>query len=121
VSQLPLIRNLYIETSSRQVMFRYMVTDPIRSIPCVLQVSPKRDLSESIDDLNPVYFTRSDTDRRYNDADSLERAFLVGGGGPAIANNGETRNRDLVSGSTYYYRLMCGGDTRTGSFSTNNE
>ena len=121
VWQLPLIRNLWVETSTRQVMIRYAVTAPIRSIPCVLQVSPKRDFSESIDDLNPAYFTRADTDRRYNDADSMERAFLVGGGGLAIANNGETRNRDLSSGTTYYYRLMCGGDTRTGSFSTNNE
>jgi hypothetical protein len=118
MSQLPRIRNLRVEASARQAMFSYGVTEPIRGIPCVLQVGQKRNLSDSIDDLNPRYFTRADTDRRFNDADALERAFVVGGAGSAQANDGEIRSRDLTPGATYYYRLMCGGDARTGSFST---
>lgn len=121
ISQLPQIRNLTVETSPRQAMFSYGVTEPIRSISCVLQVSNSRNFSSSIDDLNPRYFTRADTDRRFNDADSLERKFLVGGAGAASANDGEVRNRDLTPGTTYYYRLMCGGDAQIGSFSTPGE
>ena len=75
----------------------------------------------SVDDLNPRYFTRADTDRRFNEADSLQRTFLVGGAGAASANDGEVRNRDLTPGTTYYYRLMCGGDAQIGSFSTPGE
>ena len=118
MSQLPRIRNLRIEVSSRQAMFSYGVTEPIRNIPCVLQVGQKRNFSDSIDDLNPRYFTRADTDRRFNNADALDRVFMVGGAGSAQANDTEIRSRELIPGTTYHYRLMCGGDVQTGSFST---
>ena len=80
-TQIPQIRNISVLPSPRQVIFSYEVTDPIRSIPCVLQVGQTRNFSDSVDDLNPRYFTRADTDRRFNEADALQRTFLVGGGG----------------------------------------
>ena len=97
------------------------MTDPIRNIPCVMQVSQTRNFVDSVDDLNPRYFTRADTDRRFNEADALQRTFVVGGAGAASSNEGEVRSRDLTPGTTYYYRLMCGGDAQTGSLSTPGE
>ena len=109
MDQLPQIRNLRVETTDRAALFKYRVTTPIQNIPCVVEVSTKRDLAESIPDLNPAAYARPETDRNpesvVNDLE-LKRTIRVG------------KNVPLSPETVYWYRLQCGGDTAEGAFTT---
>ena len=109
IDQLPQIRNLRVETTDQAVLFKYRVTSPIQNIPCVVEVSTKRDLSGLIPDLNPAVYTRPDSDRNPEsvvDDQELKRTIRVG------------KNVPLSAETVYWYRLQCGGDTAEGAFTT---
>lgn len=123
MTQLAQIRNLKVTPAPKQVAFSYELSEPVKHIPCVLEVSDKRDLSQSINDLNPAFFTRSDSDSSRDAANkgSESRQFIVGADTSESGADGAQHNRSLSPGTTYYYRLMCGGDARRGSFTTSSE
>jgi uncharacterized protein (TIGR03437 family) len=105
--QLPQIRNLRVETTDRQALLSYEVSKPIEHIPCVIEVSMDRDLFALIPDLDPVRFLRPDTDHhRDSVVRGAQRMIRVG------------KNVPLSPEQTYWYRLQCGGDAATGSFTT---
>jgi hypothetical protein len=105
IAQLPLIRNLQVSPTDRAVLLTWQLSAPILSIPCVIEVSLDRDLATTVADLDPAVYPRPDTDehdRSY--VDGARRMIAVG------------LNTPLSPNATYWYRLQCGGDTRTGSF-----
>ena len=105
--QLPQIRDLRVETTDRLALLTYQISKPIEQIPCVLEVSTERDLSSPIPDLDTFRFLRPDTDHH---RDSFVR------GGQRMIRVG--KNVPLSPEQTYWYRLQCGGDAATGSFTT---
>lgn len=117
---LPQIRNLQVDAAATQAVFTWNVSEPIREIPCVLQVSTQRNLSEPVHDVNPALFTRADSDQVRDAANekAMTRRFTVGSDQMDGALDGSTPVRRLSPDTTYYYRLMCGGDARLGSFRT---
>jgi hypothetical protein len=122
VSALPQILNLTIEAAPRFATFRYELREPIADIPCVLQVSEKRDLSVSVPDLDPTLFPQADSTLRPGTTqDGFQRIFTAGTLASEPARDGTVYDRALRPGTQYYYRLMCGGDTRSGTFSTTPE
>lgn len=119
MSRLPQIRNLRVQATSRQAVFSYELSQPIQHIPCVLEVSRKRDLSEPVVDVNPVLFRRSDSDRRSSAITNGGRhIFVVGQDITETALDGTGYSRALSPLTQYYYRLQCGGDSRSGDFKT---
>lgn len=105
--ELPRISNLRVETTDRQALFTYEVSKPIEHIPCVMEVSTERDLSVIIPDLDPMRFLRPDTDRHRDSVRAGARRMIRVG-----------KNVPLAPEQTYWYRLQCGGDAATGSFTT---
>jgi hypothetical protein len=132
VALLPLITALRIEARQTEATISYGAPN---DTPCVLEVSPDAALVQHngpytvINDVNPVLFYRSDTDQRDGPVAGLARSFTIGkevaegntGGwrrlGPPRPPSGLPR-LSLIPGKTYYYRLMCGGDTQQGTFTT---
>ena len=106
--RLPRIENLRIAPTDRMALFTYELTAPIAHIPCVIEVSPERDLSVLIPDLDPRRFLRPDTDQHPDSVTRLgpQRMIRIG------------KNVPLEPGRTYWYRLQCGGDAAHGSFTT---
>ena len=105
--QLPQIRKLRIETTDRVGLFKYNVSEPIKQIPCVIEVSDKRDLSTIIPDLNASVFLRPGTDQQPDSIVSgVRRTLRIG------------KNVALSPSTVYWYRLHCGGDAAEGSFTT---
>lgn len=106
-SLLPEIRNLRVDAAGGLALFQYSLTAVNEQIPCVLEVSVDRDYSTTIDDLNPVLYPAPNTDRSdLSYVDGRRRMILVGSRSPLQPNQ------------TYWYRLHCGGDLKTGSFTT---
>jgi hypothetical protein len=119
MSTLPQIRNLRVQPSSTQAIISYELSAPIQNVPCVLEVSTKRDLSDLVPDVNPALFTRSDSDRRSSAlTDGARHTFIVGNDVSESGLDGNSYSRALSPLKTYFYRLQCAGDTRTGQFTT---
>jgi hypothetical protein len=106
-TQLPLIRDLTVTPTDRLALLTWSVTEPMQGIPCVIEVSADRDLSTTISDMDPARYPRPDTsDHDRLPKNGLSRAMIIGA------------NAALSSGSTYWYRLHCGGAFEQGSFTT---
>jgi hypothetical protein len=108
VTQLPEIRELSVTPTDHMVLFEYRVTQPISHIACVVEVSTRPDFATYAGELgNIANYPRQDSD----DADpyfreGLQRMIAIG------------RSVPLTAGTQHYYRLHCGGDVRTGTFTT---
>jgi hypothetical protein len=120
ISQLPLIRNARVAAGSQSAVLAWDLSAPIASIPCVLEVSTSRNLVSKLNswtvvaDVNPVLYQQADLSTRAGNVSAgAERIFVVG---KDAVESGQ--NRKLTPSTTYYYRLMCGGDSRQGSFQT---
>jgi hypothetical protein len=94
--------------------------------PCILEVSSSSNLITQagtytvINALNPTMFTRQDSSAVssvYSQVGSTG-TWQIGVNDSALDVNGVLRNRALAPSTTYYYRVMCYGDTTTGSFTT---
>ena len=107
-AMLPRIDGLTVQPTDRLVVFRYRVTQPISHIPCVVEVSTMPDFSVYGGELgNIAAFYRQDSDNADRfPRDGLQRTITIGHSVP------------LTAGTLHYYRLHCGGDVRTGTFST---
>ena len=116
---LPQIRNLRVEPTSTKAILYYDLSQPIQNIPCVLEVSTKRDLSAPVPDVNPALFDRADSDRRSGTVmDGAYHSIVIGSDARQTGLDGNAYSRALTPGTEYFYRLQCGGDTRTGKFRT---
>jgi hypothetical protein len=108
--QLAEIRELNVTPTDRMVLFTWQVTDPVKDIPCVIEVntSPDIDPAGYAGELAQIgawpRFDADDHDR--NPRSGLERSIVAG------------HTVNLAPETQYFYRLQC-GDTRTGSFQTN--
>jgi hypothetical protein len=116
-NQLAEIRHLIVTPTDRRVYFQWNVTRPIAHIPCVVEVHTAPDLESTTWQGRPAGYAGELSDMsKYagGEADSsywnvrsdTERTLTIG------------RAHPLEPGTTYYYRLHCGGDVRRGSFKT---
>jgi hypothetical protein len=117
MSQIPEIRDLIATPSDRSVLFQWRVTDPIASIPCVVELHTAPDIESlvwqgttaayagELSDIAKHLGTDAD-DAPHNVRHGSHRMLAVGYAVP------------LVPLTTYYYRLHCGGDVRRGAFTT---
>ncbi|MBC8165864.1 MAG: hypothetical protein H7Y20_08335, partial [Bryobacteraceae bacterium] len=106
---LPLIHNLQTTAGPGTASWSSELSAPIQHVPCALEVSPDISLErhtgpyQVVDDVNPLRRAQADSDRRSgNVVDGPRRAYFL----------------NLTPGTRFYYRLMCGGDMRIGSFET---
>jgi hypothetical protein len=109
VSQVPQIRNLSVTPTDRAALFQWLVTQPIKSTPCVVEVNSQEDFygtwGGELANIGTYYRQDADdTDRNYRDG--LRRMAIVG------------HTVNLAANTTYYYRLSCGGDLKRGQFTT---
>jgi hypothetical protein len=112
VAQLAEIRNLTVTPSDRMVLFSWNVSIPIRDIPCVVEVNAKpwfdpahyAGEQSAAQIANYPRYDADDHDR--NPRRGLARQIVVG------------HSVNLTASTLYHYRLQCGGDTRTGEFTT---
>ncbi len=107
-TQLPLMKSFTISTMDQTAKISFQVTDPIKSIPCVIRVSPDSSFSTIIPDLDPSAFVRPDSTDSPNNISGADgtRTMLLG------------RNVPLAANTTYYYYVGCGGVSRSGTFRT---
>ena len=109
MSQLPEIRSLTVIPTDRLVLFRWTVTEPIRDIPCVVEVNNSPDMDGAyvgeLSDIGSYYHQDADDADRFA-RDELRRMAIIG------------HTINLAPETTYYFRLHCGGDTRRGTFMT---
>lgn len=112
-TQLPEISNLRVIAAAQTAVLSYEVSKPIAHVPCVVQVSRDRDLSTTIEDLDPSLPANASVAQDLN-ADSLQ-TNLRSGLSRTIAVGTRVA---LLPGTEYWYFLMCGGDARKGSFTT---
>lgn len=110
VSQLAEINDLEVKPTDRMVLFTWQVTEPMSHIPCVIELntSPDMDPATYAGELSQIgaWFRHDADDHDRNVRSGLSRMALVG------------HSVNLAPETWYYYRLQCGGDTRTGSFPT---
>jgi hypothetical protein len=108
ISQLPQIRDLSVTATDRLAVFQYRITQPIAHIPCVVEVSAIPDFSTYAGELANIgsYWRQDSDDVDRLPREGLQRAIVVGQMAP------------LAAGMLHYYRLHCGGDVRTGTFTT---
>jgi hypothetical protein len=95
------------------VLFTWKVTEPISNIPCVIEVntSPDMDPSSYAGELvqTGAWYRTDADDHDRNTRNGLSRMIVVG------------HSVNLAADQQHYYRLQCGGDTRTGTFRTLSE
>ena len=116
MSQLPLIRNLNVQTTSNQATLNYTAPN---STTCILEVSTDPNLLNRladyavVPDVDPLFNPHSNEDNSAgNSVNGLNRSFVVG------RNTAAQPNRALQPGTTYNYRLQCGGQGLFGTFVT---
>jgi hypothetical protein len=109
-AQLSEIRGLTVAPSDRMVLFQWSVSQQIADIPCVAEVGTL----PGVDSLGYAGETAQMGTYYRQDADDhdmwvrrgLSRMVVIGHSVP------------LTASTHYFYRLQCGGDTRTGEFTT---
>ncbi len=116
---LPQIRRLRVDTTATKAVLHYQLSEPIQHIPCVLEVGRRPDFTDRVADVDPALFRRADSDRRPTAlTDGAYHTFVIGSDTNETAMGGSGYSRALEPATKYYYRLQCGGDARTGEFTT---
>jgi hypothetical protein len=107
-TQIPAMQSFTVTAADTVAAFSFQVSDPIKSIPCVIRVSPDPEFKTVIPDLDPSLYTRPDSSEAPGNVstDDNQRILMVG------------RNVGLQPDTTYYYYVGCGGISRSGSFQT---
>ena len=123
MTKLPLVLELRVSPSTTSAILEYDVTDPLKDQTGVLEVSTNRNLISDrcdgaenapcyqvIADLDPTTTLHADLDSREgNQKTDRHRIWQLGFRVP------------LIQGTTYYYRLMVGGVTKRGQFTTSSQ
>ncbi len=120
-SQLPLIQGLTVTPTHQSVLFRWSVTQPIAHVPCVVEVHTSPDFDGDyrtasntvvkgmyVGEMSQVatFHGQEADDNDRNTRSGLDRMLMVGHMVP------------LSPGTTYNYRLHCGGPIAQGTFTT---
>ncbi len=107
-SQLPAMNSFHVEVADTLAAVSFQVTDPIKSIPCVIRASLDPEMKGVIPDLDPSIYIRPDSSDSAGNvsADDNTRILMLG------------QNVALTPDTTYYYYVGCGGISRWGSFHT---
>jgi hypothetical protein len=108
-AMLPSINNLKVTPTDRMALFTYTVSRPISGVPCALEVATDEEISAYAGEMGTVatYYGRdSDGYDGFPRPTPMQRMIVAG----ASAN--------LTASTLYYYRLHCGGDWATGTFTT---
>jgi hypothetical protein len=113
------IRGLRAVATSTKAILYYQLSEPIQNIPCVVEAGRRPDFSDSVADVNPALFRRADSDRRATSvSDGAYHTFVIGSDVNEMGMDNASYSRALQPGTRYFFRLQCGGDTRTGEFTT---
>jgi hypothetical protein len=88
---------------------------------CTVEVSESASFAPLVHDVDALLFPGSNLDNRTESASSgRERTFVIGKRRAEKALNGKWYSRALQAYTPHYYRITCGADQATGSFSTTN-
>jgi hypothetical protein len=123
MSQIPRILALKVTPTDTLVHFSYALTQPIAHIPCVLEVSERPDFRDETATEDPTdgsytlgYVGEgSDISTYYgHESDAYDGYVRRGAQRTIIVGQSEPLDPETL----HYYRLSCGGDQQTGSFTT---
>ena len=115
-----------VTTTATQAVIWYT---PSGGVGCRVEVSESESMRPLVHDVDPALFPGSDLDTRQGTATlGSVRLFVVGRHGmsysgstnPFQAADGSIRSRALQAATGHYYRITCGADVVTGSFTTGN-
>src|SRR3954453_16912562 len=107
----------FTDATPREVVLRYVAPTPAAF---TIAVSGSPSYAPLVNDVNTTLFAGSNSDFR-NGAQGRERTFVIGAAGkgikyaPVALNNVKT-SRALQASTLHYYRLTCGSDVATGTF-----
>jgi hypothetical protein len=126
--QVASIRDLSVKPASDYIVFSWSLPEPLRQMPCSLEVSPDSSLIHDsgtytvVNALRPDYFRRADSDRSnpraLQTAAGTRRWFQVGENTVVTGDDGAEHPLALTPKTAYHYRLMCGGATERGTVRT---
>lgn len=132
--RLPQISGLKITAGVTAALLEFDLTVPIIDAgvtqPCVLEVSPNRNLLSDlgsytvVNDLNPAFFRQPDNSTRTNPAlpavvvNGQHVSWPVGQNATVTGDDGTGHSLALTASTTYYGRLMCFGDSQWFTFET---
>ena len=88
---------------------------------CTLEVSESSTYSPVVNDVDPTKFANANQDSRAGSVSSeRSRVFVVGARVAPAGTDGKRYSRALAVLTLHYFRIICGGDTATGTFTTAN-
>jgi hypothetical protein len=107
-----------VGATATQALLSYLAPD---ETACVLEVSESSSFRPLIPDVDPSLFPGADRDDRAGDVSSgPKRLAILGRRTADIASNGHRYSRALQAATPHFFRITCGSDQATGSFSTAN-
>ncbi len=112
------ITNLQVTSvTNTQAIIRYNAPD---ASACTVEVSTSSTYSPLVNDVNGSLFSGSNLDSRSGSANVgvTERWFVIGTRKTAYDASSIPQSRALQAAKRYYFRVTCGMDTATGTFST---
>src|SRR6185312_9685156 len=88
---------------------------------CTVQVSESSSLTPLVNDVNPVLFSGSNSDQRSGDiVNGRFRTIVIGKRDAEMASDGKHYSRALQAYTQHFFKVTCGSDTGTGTFTTEN-
>ncbi len=104
--------------TATQAILRFAAPD--RGV-CTVEVSEWPGFAPLVHDVDASLFAGANLDSRPESTSSgRERVFVIGKRRAEKAANGKWYSRALQAYTQHYYRITCGGDIATGTFSTTN-
>jgi hypothetical protein len=105
-------------TTATQAILRFTAPD---TGACTVEVSESPGFAPLVHDVDALLFPGSNLDNRADNTYSgRERGFVIGKRRAEKTLNGKWYSRALQAFTPHYYRITCGADQATGSFSTTN-
>ncbi|HEY1206700.1 MAG: hypothetical protein ABSH46_04205 [Bryobacteraceae bacterium] len=107
-----------VGSTPTQAVIAYTAPD---SSACMMEVSESASYTPLVHDVDPALFSGANLDNRAgNIADGRARTFVIGKRAAEMASDGKYYSRALQVLTPHYYRITCGSDTATGTFTTQN-
>lgn len=127
LTMVALIDPITVTPSAYFATFTWGVPSGMSTLGCQMEVTTTAGLIDDSADyvvvnaLRPDYFKRADSDAsnpRASGSGTTSRTFQVGANTTVMGDDGMNHYIGLNPGSTYYYRIFCGGAMSRGSFTT---
>ncbi len=104
--------------TSTQAVIAYTAPD---QNPCTVDVSENVSYSPPVHDADPLIFAGANLDNRPGSPFfGMSRTFVAGKRAAEVGQDGRRYSRALQALTLHYYRITCGLDQTTGSFTTSN-